>query len=59
MLSVLKNVAFQELNFIFGSLEIEYKNNNMNCTMWEICQDGETDGDLTADYTFTYLYDDK
>jgi hypothetical protein len=59
MLAVLKNVAFEELNFIFGSLEIEYKNNNMNCTMWEICEDGEADEDLEADYTFTYLYDTK
>jgi hypothetical protein len=59
MLGVFKNVAFEELNFILGSLEIDYKNNNMNCTMWEIYEDGETDGDLDADYTFTYLYDDK
>lgn len=59
MLAVLKNVAFEELNFLFGSLEIDYKNNNMNCTMWEIYEDGDTDGDLDADYTFNYLYDDK
>ncbi len=59
MLAAIKNVAMPDLNFVFGSLEIDYRNNNLNCTQWELCDDTEVDGDLTSDYTFTYLYDTK
>lgn len=59
MLAVLKNVYFSYLNFIFGSLEIDYRNNSFSCTQWEICEDGEVDADLSSTYTFNYLYDTK
>lgn len=59
MLAAIKNVAVPDLNFVFGSLEIEYRNNTFNCTQWEICDDNEMDTDLTGNYTFTYIYDAK
>lgn len=59
MLAVLSNVALTGLNFLFGSLEIDYKNNSFSCTMWELFTDGEEDADLTSDYEFKYIYQSK
>lgn len=45
------------LNFVFGKLEIDYKNDRINSsTLWEIWNDTETDADLTHDYLFNYIY---
>ncbi len=64
MLTVLKNVAFSTLNFVFGSLEIDYRENSFSCTQWEIFEDGEVDDDLldalpanSVTYAYNYLYD--
>jgi hypothetical protein len=56
MLSVFKYTFFDNLNLVFGKLQIDFKNNNFTGTLWEIWADGETDGDLTANYVFNYLY---
>lgn len=45
------------LNFLFGNLEIDYKNNRVGCTAWELFND--SDIDVVDDYSFTYIYDTK
>lgn len=59
MLAVFNHSAFEDLNFIFGRLEIDYKNNKCTGTLWEIYDQGEADSDLTASYEFKYLYAPK
>lgn len=64
MLAVLSNTAvvngIHAVYFLFGSLEIDYKNNSLNCTLWEIYEDEEEE-DLSSpiNYTFKYIYDTK
>lgn len=43
-------------NFVFGMPEIDYKNDKVTGTFWEIWQDGETDADLSDFYEYKYLY---
>ena len=45
------------LNFLFGNLEIDYYNDQMRCTAWELFKNGEAD--VLDDYTFTYIYNTK
>lgn len=48
------------LNFIWGRLEIDYKNNNASGTLWETHTDIEASNDnLTHDYNFEYIYEPK
>jgi hypothetical protein len=56
LLSVFKYSLFPDLNFVFGKMEIDYKNNKVNGTLWEIWNDNETDTDLPGHYIFNYLY---
>ncbi|HZW66940.1 MAG TPA: hypothetical protein VFF23_14700 [Hanamia sp.] len=56
LLSVFKYSYFPELNFVFGKMEIDYKNNKVNGTLWEMWNDEETDVNLPGHYTFNYLY---
>lgn len=56
LLSVLKYDYFSTLNFVFGKLEIDYKNNKLDCTLWEMWEDGETDSNAALQYKFDYLY---
>lgn len=46
------------LNFIFGSLSIDYKNDSASGTLWEIFADGEVDI-ISNIYEFKYLYNNK
>lgn len=41
MLSVFKYDQLQNLNFVFGYVDIDYKNNNFTGTLWEMYYDGE------------------
>lgn len=59
MLSVFLCSIFPNVNYIWGKLEIDYKNNKCTGTLWEIYDEGETDGDLTSTYEFKYLYAPK
>jgi len=55
MLAILTNTALPGLNFIFGMLEIDYRNNSFNGTQWEIYEDGESIAEPIV-YDFKYLY---
>lgn len=59
MLGVFTHSELSDLNFIWGRLEIDYKNNKCSGTLYEIYDEGEVDGDLTAAYEFKYLYAPK
>jgi hypothetical protein len=59
MLSILTFSQLPGLNFGFGMLEIDYKNQSFNGTQWELCTDTEEDADLTSTYTFNYIYDSE
>ena len=48
---------FNSLLFVFGSLEIRYRSNSFDATMYELAT--EDDSELTSDYTFQYLYNTK
>lgn len=49
-------VPYTTLNFIFGRLEINYRSNSFDCTLYELFEQGENDTLLDSDYQFTYLY---
>lgn len=56
--SMLTHFAYAQmagLNFLFGNLQIDYRNNQFSCSATELFKDGEAD--IADDYTFTYLYD--
>lgn len=45
------------LNFILGRWEIDYENNTLSGTMYEMYEDGEQDGDfVNSNYSFDYIY---
>jgi hypothetical protein len=54
LLSVIKYDYFPDLNFVFGKLEIDYRNNKFDCTLWEMSEDNEPDVNIR--YKFDYLY---
>lgn len=54
LLTWIKYSELAGLNFLFGNLEIDYRNNKLNCTLWELFND--TEPDVTEDYSFTYIY---
>lgn len=55
-LSVIQYTFFTDLNFIFGRLEIDYRNNSASGTLYELYKGIETDLDLSYFYLFQYLY---
>jgi len=57
MITVFKYDAFLDLNFIFGSLEIDYADSSARVTAYEQYKDGDVDSDLISDYTFKYIYE--
>lgn len=59
MAAVFQCSFFADLNFVFGKLDIDYKNNKCTGTLYEIYDTGEVDSDLTATYEFKYLYAPK
>lgn len=56
LLSVFKYSLFPDLNFVFGKMEIDYKNNKVDGTLWEIWNDEESEANLPDHYIFNYLY---
>ena len=45
------------LNFILGRWELDYENNTLSGTMYEMYEDGEQDGDfVNSNYSFDYIY---
>lgn len=59
ILSALTHPHFTTENFAPGSMEIDYKNNNVRAVAWELFKDGEVDADLTKTYQFEYIYDNN
>ncbi len=57
ILNVFKYNYFPDLNFIWGKLDIDYRNNKMTGTLWEMYND--TDEPINYNYVFKYLYDIK
>lgn len=47
------------LNFIFGSLSIDYSNDNFDFSLYEEYNDTEVDADLADFYLFEYIYRTK
>lgn len=56
LLAKVNYVPYTTLNFVFGLLEIDFRSNSFNCTLYELYETGEVDTDLVSDYEFTYLY---
>jgi len=59
LLSVCRYTYFADLNFVFGRLEIDYRNNHASGTLYEMYKDTEQDSDLLYYYTFEFLYASK
>ncbi len=59
MNSLIRTTLFPTKNFLWGKLEIDYKDNSANGTIYEIGDIDEPDSALTSNYTFNYLYDTK
>lgn len=55
-LTIMTNDQLPGLNFIFGKWEIDYRNNEVTGTLWEMYQDGEADSDFPNTYSFDYIY---
>jgi len=58
-LAVCRYTFFPTHNFIFGRLEIDYRNNSASGTLYELYKDTEVDGDLSYIYLFQFLYATK
>ncbi len=59
-LSMLNHFAYTQLpglNFLFGNLQLDYRNDRLTCSATELFKDGEPD--VTEEYSFNYLYDNK
>ena len=54
MLSVVTNEQMPGENFVFGKLEIDYRNKRFTGTLWSIYNDDDLDADIN--YNFEYLY---
>ncbi len=59
LLNVIKYAPQSSLNFIFGMLNIRFKESQADGTLYEWWQDGEVDSDLLQYYYFKYIYDTK
>lgn len=59
MISLIRYTLFATHNFIFGRLEIDYRNNKFTATLYEMYKDTEADTDLVYNYIFKYLYATK
>jgi hypothetical protein len=58
-LSVLISPQYSGLSFVAGNLEIDYRNDKVTGTWYELFKNGEIDTDLISTYLFTYLYENK
>ncbi len=59
LLTVVKHNYVPYINFCFGRLEIDYRNNKCSGTLFEMYKDNEQDSELTNLYTFDFIYDSK
>ena len=59
ILSVIEYSNRPDKWFIWGQMEIDYKNDAATGTLYEQWQVGEADSDLVSLYTFKYLYETK
>ena len=57
VISVLNWLQSPNIWGVFGTLEIDYRNNRCDFTFYEMYQNSEVDSDLTETYSFTYIYD--
>lgn len=59
LLTLIRYTYFSDRNFIFGRLEINYRENTASGILYEMYKDTETDSDLAYYYTFQFLYASK
>ncbi len=59
LLTLLRYNYFPDSNFIFGQCEIDYRNDNVRGTWYEMYKDTEDDSDLVEIYAFKYIYEKK
>lgn len=59
LINILKISFFEGKNFIIGIGSFDYRSCVWNATMYELYDDGEVDGDLSAVYQFSYLFQSK
>lgn len=57
ILNTIKYNYYPDLNLVWGKLDIDYRNNTMKGTLFEMWKDSDTD--LPYNYVFNYLYDTK
>lgn len=57
--SVVFPSLFPNKIFVWGRLEIDYRDNSCNGTLYEISNISEPDSELESTYDFQYLYDTK
>lgn len=56
LLNIITYTPLAGLNFLWGMLSLDYKNNTATGTLWEQYNDTEVDADLVENYIFKYLY---
>lgn len=56
MLSIFKYTYTENLNYIFGRLEIDYRNDILTATLWELYKSGSLYNNLPNNYNFSYIY---
>ncbi len=59
-LSMLNHFEYAQLpglNFLFGNLQIDYRNDKLTCSATELYKTGEAE--VAKTYSFTYIYDTK
>ena len=44
---------------MWGNIELNYREDSVTGTMYELYSAGEVDGDLIENYNFAYLYENK
>lgn len=58
-ISMLTRMTYDQmpgLNFLWGKLSIDYRNNQATGTMWEMYKDSEQYDDNPGEYSFNYIY---
>ena len=59
LLTLLRYNYFPDSNFLPGQCEIDYRNDNVRGTWYEMYKDTEDNSDLVEIYAFKYIYEKK
>ena len=59
VLSLMNSPQYAGLYFVWGNIELNYREDSVTGTMYELYSAGEVDGDLIENYNFAYLYENK